>query len=188
MKPLFCSFCRKKQDRVYGLTSDPDTYCICAGCLQTFTSTVAKRLIEPCCFCSSTIAGYMEKSSGASICRDCVDKFLVESKNRQQEVPVDEIAEILIQWPVYFDATMDLIEVQVRLKDGSRWNANFTTPGRIPWEMDKGKRNGDWAEGACFWHPDLVFVEELTEDIIRKAVAHLSKNGLLQKAFRPQSG
>jgi hypothetical protein len=188
MKSLFCSFCRTKQDRVYGLTPDPDAYCICAACLQTFNDAPAQPLPEPCCFCTAAAAGYMEASSGATICRDCVVKFLLESKNPQKETPVDEIEEILIQWPVYFDSTMDLIEVQVRLKDGSLWNANFTTPGRIPWEMEKGKRNGQWAEGTCFWHPDLVFVEELTEDIIRKAVAHLSQNRMLQKAFRRHGG
>lgn len=188
MKTLFCSFCRNKQDRVFGLSSDPDAYCICATCLKTFNDTPAKPLTEPCCFCFAMAPGYVEPSSGATICRECVGKYFLESQKPVEETQADEIDEILIQWPVYFDSTMDLIEVQVKLKDGTLWGANFTTPGRVPWEMEKGKRNGEWAQGTCFWHPDLIFVEELTEDIIRNAVAHLSKHQMLQKSFRRLNG
>jgi hypothetical protein len=181
-----CSFCRTKQDRLFGLSNYPDSYGICGNCLARYREAPPARLEETCCFCGTLDSpGYEEKEAEAAICADCQAKFLAES-----EAPAiaggqsDGIREILIDWPVYFDAAMDLITVQVRLQSGSLWSANFTTPPRIGWEMEKGKKTGDWASGTYFFHPDLIFVEELTEELISRAVEDLWKQGRFEKAFR----
>lgn len=186
MKTEFCSFCRTKQSPLYGLTADPDAYCICAMCLEKFSKARAKKLAEACCFCAeSGKTGYAEKSSGAVICTDCLQKYVEQTRVTPIPTkPLEEVMEVNIQWPTYFDASMDLIEVQVRLHDGKTLSANFTTPPRITWEMEKGRRSGQWADGTYYCHPDLIFVEELTEDRIRRAIQDMSKTGLLKKVFK----
>lgn len=187
MKTEFCSFCRTRQEALYGLTSAPDAYCICANCINEFNQKPPKKTSEGCCFCAETgRKGYEEKSSGAVICVQCLVKYLEQTRATPVPVsPSGENFEVKIQWPMYLDSLMDLIEVRIEFTNGEVLSANFTTPGRIPWEMDKGRRNGQWAGGIYFWHDNLVFVDELTDENIQKAVKDLSKNGLLKKAFHP---
>ena len=186
MKKLYCSFCRTKQDPLYGLSSYPDSFSICGNCLAQYNQGNAQSLSDTCCFCGALdTTGFEEKEAEAIICVECLARFVKESEAPKQETQGgNEIEEILIDWPVYFDAAMDLINVKVKSQDGTMWNANLTTPPRITWEMEKGKRTGEWASGTYFCHPDLIFVEELTEDLIRQAILDLWKSGKFQLNFR----
>lgn len=186
MKNAFCSFCRTRQDRLFGMSAYPDSFAICGTCLASFHQEQPKPLKETCCFCGALDdAGFEVGDSEATICAGCLSRFLKESETPQASGQADDaIEEILIDWPVYFDAAMDLITVKVQLRDGTLWTANFTTPSRITWEMEKGKRTGEWASGTYFCHPDLIFVEELAESVIRTAIEDLWAQGRFHQAFR----
>lgn len=54
--------------------------------------------------------------------------------------------------------TVENVDAELTLGNGTRWSATFMTPEEISRIMDRWSRTGEYAGGAYFQCPDLVIV------------------------------
>jgi hypothetical protein len=79
--------------------------------------------------------------------------------------------------------TDDNIDIEVTLAGGERFTATFTTLKNIATIMERYQKSGECLGGKYFWASELVVVDDLNLDSIRKVVADLLKSGELFRAF-----
>lgn len=77
----------------------------------------------------------------------------------------------------------DNIDVEVRFRDGRRYVATFFTLANLATLFRKNKLTGECCGGSYLWATDMVIVEELTEEVVERAVAGLLADGEFEGAF-----
>jgi len=75
-------------------------------------------------------------------------------------------------------------DVFIRFENGEEYVASFFTIKNIVRMMSKNKVSGEQQNGSYFWSSDMVIVEEISEDCIRRTVEDLIKS---QGFFRAAS-
>lgn len=79
--------------------------------------------------------------------------------------------------------TDENIDVEVTLSGGERFTATFTTLKNIAAIMEGYRKSGECLAGKYFWASELIVVDDLNLESIRKVVADLLKSGELFRAF-----
>lgn len=77
----------------------------------------------------------------------------------------------------------DALNVIVNLEGQGNYAAVFGTLQWVRERLDHYRQTGECASGLYFWTADLVIVEVLTLDVIRRAVEDMIETGTLQLAF-----
>ena len=75
------------------------------------------------------------------------------------------------------------IDIEVTLPSGERFTATLTTLKNIAGIMERYGKTGECLAGKYFWASELIIVDDLNLDSIRKIVADLLKSGELRRAF-----
>jgi len=75
-----------------------------------------------------------------------------------------------------FDPRKDTVEVRLTTRDGQEYFANFTAKGFIDYVFKKNKRTGECAKGTYFCMPNMILVEEISEQNVRTTIDDLIKN------------
>ena len=82
-----------------------------------------------------------------------------------------------------WDSLTDNVDVEVTLKDGRRFGATFFTVQNVKKLFDKNRATGEWAGGLYLWAANMILTENLTMDVIEKAVEDLLENEEFFTAF-----
>ncbi|GLR13239.1 hypothetical protein GCM10007907_20290 [Chitinimonas prasina] len=77
-------------------------------------------------------------------------------------------------------ATDDNIDVLVDLEDGRRYAATFFTVDNLRTIMKRHRDSGECAEGTYIWAVDMIVVESISVDVIRRTVADLIATGEIE--------
>lgn len=80
------------------------------------------------------------------------------------------------------DIYNDNIDVQVEI-NGKMYVATFFTISNIRQIMSTYKSSGECLNGKYFWASDMIIVDNLEENEIRKVITHLVDNGEISSAF-----
>ena len=75
-----------------------------------------------------------------------------------------------------FDSRKETVEVRLTTKDQVEYLANFTTISFIDYVFDKNKRTGECAEGTYFCMSNMILVEEINPESIKKTIDDLINN------------
>ena len=70
----------------------------------------------------------------------------------------------------------ETVEVRMTTKDGQEYSANFTARAFIDYMFEKNKRNGERLKGTYFCMPNMILVEELSEQNIRGLCKLVAEN------------
>ncbi|MFJ9417713.1 hypothetical protein ACIRPT_26600 [Streptomyces sp. NPDC101227] len=74
------------------------------------------------------------------------------------------------------DAVND-IDVEVRLRDGSRWSATICTVGRVETLMERWATSGEALGGRYYWCPDGLIIRDAGISNMVEILAGLVDNG-----------
>jgi len=77
----------------------------------------------------------------------------------------------------------DNVDVEVHFPNGKRYVATFFTLTNLQCLFDKNKMTGECKNGLYFNCPDMIIVEQLTQDIIHETVQDLLEEGEFEHAF-----
>jgi bacillopeptidase F (M6 metalloprotease family) len=83
-----------------------------------------------------------------------------------------------------FDPRKETVEVRLTTGDGQEYLANFTTRHYIDYVFKKNKRTGECAKGTYFCMPNMILVEEVSEQNVRKTIDDLINNVEVETHFR----
>src|SRR3989344_783844 len=72
-----------------------------------------------------------------------------------------------------FNPRDETVEVRLTTRDGQEYSANFTAKGFIDPMFEKNKRTGECAKGTYFCMPNMILVEEISEENVRKTIDDL---------------
>jgi hypothetical protein len=81
-----------------------------------------------------------------------------------------------------WDASDDNIDVEITLSDERKYSATFFTISNIRTLMNKNRLTGECAGGIYFWAANMIVVEDLESETIRRTVAGLIKDGEIDDA------
>jgi hypothetical protein len=76
-----------------------------------------------------------------------------------------------------WDINPDNVDVGIELSDGRQYWATFFTLQNIESLFQKNRRTGECAGGAYLWAVNMVIVENLELDTIRKSIEDLISTG-----------
>jgi hypothetical protein len=82
-----------------------------------------------------------------------------------------------------WDPSTDNLDVEVTLTDGRRFGATFFTLQNVKRLFEKNRATGECLGGLYLWAANMILVETLTMNVIRKTVEDLLDNGELFSAF-----
>lgn len=82
-----------------------------------------------------------------------------------------------------WDPATDNVDVEVALTDGRRFGATFFTLQNVQRLFEKNRATGECLGGLYLWAVNMIIVETLTMDVIRKTVEDLLDNGEFFSAF-----
>jgi hypothetical protein len=82
-----------------------------------------------------------------------------------------------------FDIENDVIDVRIKTKSREEYSANFTTLKFLGYLFEKNKRTGECLSGTYFCMPNMVVVEKLTEDNIRRTIDDLIDRLCIENYF-----
>ena len=82
-----------------------------------------------------------------------------------------------------FDPRNETVEVRLTTKDGQEYAANFTAKGFVDYIFEKNKRTGECVNGTYFCMPNMILVEEITEQNIRATIDDLIRNLEIESHF-----
>lgn len=85
-----------------------------------------------------------------------------------------------------FDPKNETVEVRLRTKDDRNYSANFTTKSFLDYMFEKNKRTGECANGTYFCMPNMILVEEITEQSVKKTIDDLINNLEMEIHFRKE--
>lgn len=86
------------------------------------------------------------------------------------------------------DSACDAVDVIVKFEGGTRHHAAvFGTVAWIQERMSHHRSTGESASGLYFWTADLIIVERLTLDVIRRTVEDLLRLETFDLAFSEPS-
>lgn len=78
----------------------------------------------------------------------------------------------------------DNVDVEVEDEDGVRWTATFFTLENARTLLRRWARTGECGGGLYLWAPDLILVEVVSDDVIRRTVEALRASGEFESAFQ----
>jgi hypothetical protein len=81
------------------------------------------------------------------------------------------------------DRENDNVDVEVHFPSGETYVATFFTLTNIQTLFEKNRITGECKNGLYFQCPDMIIVEELTEDVVRETAQYLLENGEFEHAF-----
>lgn len=83
-----------------------------------------------------------------------------------------------------FDPRKETVEVRLNTRDGQEYSANFTARDFIDYIFEKNKRTGECAKGTYFCMPNMILVEEISEQNIRATIDDLINNLEIETHFK----
>lgn len=83
-----------------------------------------------------------------------------------------------------FDPKEETVEVRLTTRDGQEYSANFTALRFIEYMFNKNKRTGECADGTYFCMPNMVLVEEISEQKVRATIDDLIEKLEIGAHFR----
>ena len=83
-----------------------------------------------------------------------------------------------------FHPRNETVEVRLTAKDGQEYSANFTAHGFIDYMFVKNKNTGECAEGTYFCMPNMILVEEISKENVRKTIDDLINNFEIETYFK----
>jgi hypothetical protein len=78
----------------------------------------------------------------------------------------------------------DNVDVVVTLESGERFSATFFTLKNIELLLRRYRETGECGGGLYFYTTDMIIVECLTADVIRKSVSDLVESGEFRSAMK----
>ena len=81
------------------------------------------------------------------------------------------------------NSTDDNVDVEVRLDNGKFYTATFFTLENVRSLLTRYKSTGECANGLYLWTVDMIIVENLSKETIRKTVDDLIESGEISSAF-----
>ncbi len=78
----------------------------------------------------------------------------------------------------------ETVEVILTTRDGKEYSANFTAIGFIHYMFEKNKKTGECGNGTYFCMPNMILVEEISEQNVRTCIDDLIKNLEIEIHFR----
>ena len=76
----------------------------------------------------------------------------------------------------------DNVDVEIELADGRRYSATFFTLQNIHSLMEKNKTTGECAGGIYMWSSNMILVDNLRQETIRRTIVGLLEEGELDAA------
>jgi hypothetical protein len=76
-----------------------------------------------------------------------------------------------------WDPLTDNVDVEVTLTDGRRFGATFFTLQNVQRLFEKNRATGECLGGLYLWAANMILVETLIMDVIRKTIEDLLGNG-----------
>jgi hypothetical protein len=95
----------------------------------------------------------------------------------------DEDFHVRVVGAQVWDPSIDNLDVEVTLIDGRRFGATFFTLQNVRQLFEKNRATGECLGGLYLWAANMILVETLTMDVIRKTVVDLLGSGELFSAF-----
>lgn len=83
-----------------------------------------------------------------------------------------------------FDPSNEAVEVTLITKEGERYSVNFVTRGFVGYIFEKNKRTRECANGTYFCMPNMILVEQITGEKIKKTIDDLIKNLEIENYFK----
>lgn len=80
------------------------------------------------------------------------------------------------------DVLNDNVDVEIKLNNGRKFIATFFTIENIKSLLHHYQKTGECANGLYIWATDMIIVDRLTEDVIRKSIVDLINNGEIYHA------
>ena len=77
------------------------------------------------------------------------------------------------------------IDVRLRTTEGREYTANIVTPKFIEGMFEKNKKTGECATGAYFAMPDMIIVNKINNDNVRRTIEDMIVNKEINKYFSP---
>lgn len=72
-----------------------------------------------------------------------------------------------------FNPKNETVEVRLTTRDGQEYSANFTAKSFIDYMFEKNKRTGECAKGTYFCMPNMILVEEISEQNVKATIDDL---------------
>ena len=82
-----------------------------------------------------------------------------------------------------WDPADDNVDVEVTLADGVRFGATFFTVKNVETLFRKNRETGECGGGIYLWATNMILVEELTMEVLEKAVQDLMDSEEFYSAF-----
>jgi len=73
-----------------------------------------------------------------------------------------------------FDPKNSLVEVILILEDGQEYTSDFITRKKIEEVFEENKQTGYCADGTYYCRPNMIIVDEITEETIKKTIDDLA--------------
>ena len=83
-----------------------------------------------------------------------------------------------------FNPRKETVEVRLTTRDGQEYYADFTAIGFINYMFEKNKRTGECANGAYFCMPNMILVEEVSEQNVTDTIDDLIENSDVETYFK----
>lgn len=93
---------------------------------------------------------------------------------------------VKIEAPTPFDPHHDAAQVVLTTQRGVEYSAQFITRSYINDLFEKNKKTGECAGGTYFRMSDMIVVERITEDIVKRTIDDLIRNFELDESFSPR--
>lgn len=77
----------------------------------------------------------------------------------------------------------DNADVEIVLRDGTRWSATFFTIENVKSILNRAVKTGEFRNGLYFWASDMIIVESLTEETIIATIEDLLEKEELDRVF-----
>lgn len=82
------------------------------------------------------------------------------------------------------DPMRETVEVRLTTRDAQEYYANFTARGFIDYMFEKNTRTGECANGTYFCTPNMIIVEEISEQNVRATIDDLINNLEIEEYFK----
>ncbi len=83
-----------------------------------------------------------------------------------------------------FNPLNEAVEVVLTTKEGEKYSTNFATRIFLDYIFCKNRRTGECANGTYFSMPNLIIIEKISEENIRKTVDDMIRNRDIENYFK----
>lgn len=78
----------------------------------------------------------------------------------------------------------DNVDVEIKLDNGETYVATFFTLENIKKIFNRYEITGECANGLYLWSENMIIIENLSEEIVRKSIDDLIESGEVYTAFK----